>query len=213
MTIHAYDESYIATAQNILGHAVDFAVMTLNISPDLFGNAFAISTISKQFAAGNPKYIAGMNGCELARAVLNETHIPFDDAEDSMFLDKSAEYWAGWSLAFYQWYSSLTFIDILTALPLSKIIRMYPVYHEMDIMHFVEKAESLIKEAYPLTRLKMRRINCNLSQSELASLSGVAIRQIQLFEQRQRNINNASAITLLRLSRSLNCRIEDLMEY
>ncbi|MBP3810772.1 MAG: helix-turn-helix transcriptional regulator, partial [Clostridiales bacterium] len=65
---------------------------------------------------------------------------------------------------------------------------------------------------YPSTRLRAKRINNGMSQSELARDSGVALRQIQLFEQRQRNINNASAITLLKLSRSLHCRIEDLIE-
>ena len=38
MAIRAYDESYIHNAQNILGHAVDFAVMSLNIDPDELGN-------------------------------------------------------------------------------------------------------------------------------------------------------------------------------
>ena len=133
MAIRAYDESYTAGAQNVLGHAVDFAVMTLNLDPDEFGNAFIVSEVSRQFADGNPRYVAGMNGCELARQVLSETHMPFTDAEDAMFLDKSPEYWAGWALAYYQWYSCRPFIDILTAVPFSRIIETYPVFHEMDI--------------------------------------------------------------------------------
>ena len=213
MTICAYDKSYLASAQNILGHATDFALLTLNIDPVLFGNAFAVSNVSKQFASGNPRYVAGINGCELARLVLSETHTPFTDADDAMYLDKSKEYWAGWALAYYQWASSRSFMDILTACPLSALIAMYPVYHEMDISHFAERIDALIAEAYPSTRLKAKRINCGLSQSELSSESGVALRQIQLFEQRQRNINNASAIILLRLSKPLHCRIEDLLEY
>lgn len=212
MEIRAYDEMYIDSAQYILGHAVDFAVMSLDISPDMFGNAFAISTVSTQFANGNPKYIAGMNGCELARGVLTETHTSFTDTEDAMYLDKSPEYWAGWALAFYQWYTNRPFIEILSAVPLSQIISMYPVYHEMDILQFVEHMDKLLNEANPFTRLKTRRLNNEMSQSELASESGVALRQIQLFEQRQRNINNAAAITLLQLSKALHCRIEDLME-
>ena len=213
MEIRAYDETYISTAQNILGHAVDFAVMTLNLDADVFGNAFAVSSISKQFALGNPHYVAGKSGCELTREVLSETHTPFTDSEDNMYLDKSPAYWAGWALAFYQWYSGRSFMDILEAVPLSHIIHMYGVYHEMDITHFTEQMDALLQEAYTSTRLKTRRTNSGLSQSELADASGVALRQIQLFEQRQRNINNAAAITLLRLSKCLHCRIEDLMEY
>ena len=104
-------------------------------------------------------------------------------------------------------------MDILTTVPLSHIIQMYSVFHEMDISHFVEQMDLLIRETKPSTRLKARRVNSGLSQSELSEESGVPIRQIQLFEQRQRNINNAAAITLLQLSKALHCRIEDLLEY
>ena len=57
-----------------------------------------------------------MNGCELARLVLEETHTAFTDADDAMYLDKSPEYWAGWALAFYQWYSSLSFMVLIDEL-------------------------------------------------------------------------------------------------
>ena len=213
MAIHAYNETYLYNAQNILGHAVDFAVMSLNLDPDTFGNAFAVSSVSKQFADGNPRYIAGMNGCELAREILTETHMPFTDTEDAMYLDKSPEYWSGWALAFYQWYSLRSFMEILSVVPLSSIIKMYPVYHEMDITQFADHMDELLRDAYSDTKLRTRRKNHGMTQSELASDSGVALRQIQLFEQRQRNINNAAAITLLQLSKALHCRIEDLMEY
>ena len=213
MEIRAYDESYVDSAQNILGHAVDFAVMTLNIEADSFGKALSVSTASKQFEIGNPKYVAGMTGCEFTREVLIETCTKHDDAEDVMYLDRSPEYWSGWALAFYQWYSKRSFMDILTIVPLSEIIKMYNIYHEQDIINFVEHMDKIIREKSEYTRLRIRRMNCGMSQSELANDSGVALRQIQLFEQKQRNINNASSVTLLRLSKSLNCRIEDLMEY
>ncbi|MBR1798161.1 MAG: helix-turn-helix transcriptional regulator [Clostridiales bacterium] len=212
MVIYAYSEAYLDSAKNILGHAVDFAVMSLNIEPDTFGDSLMVSNAAAQFGRGNPSYVAGTNGCELARQILNEAHIDYADIEDAMYLDKSPEYWAGWALAHYQWYSSRSFMEILTEVPLSEMIKMYPVYHEMDIEHFLEHMNVLIKDANPTTKLRAKRLNCNMSQSELAKDSGVALRQIQLFEQRQRDINNASAITLLRLSRSLNCRMEDLIE-
>ena len=212
MEIRAYDKSYVPYAQSILGHAVDFAVMSLRIDPDVFGSAFSVSSVSEQFGNGNPRYVAGINGCELARQVLNEIHVAYTDTEDVMYLDKSPEYWTGWALAYYQWFSSLSFMSILSATPLSRIIEMYPTYHEMDIHQFTDHMDELLKQAYPSTKLKVIRQTCGLSQSELAADSNVALRQIQLFEQRQRDINNAAAITLLKLSKSLHCRMEDLME-
>lgn len=212
MGIRAYDESYLDLAQDVLGHAVDFAVMTLGLEPDEFGKAFSVSDVSRQFASGNPRYVAGMNGCEVARQVLLETRMAFDDADDAMFLDKSPEYWAGWALAYYQWHSSCEFMDILAPAPLSRIIEMYPTYHEMDVCQFSDRMDEIMRAAYPTTRLKVRRTNMGLTQRELALESGVALRQIQLFEQRQRDINSAAAITLLKLGKVLHCRMEDLIE-
>ena len=212
MAIRAYDELYLPGAQNILGHAVDFAIMTLAIEPNAFGNALAVSESAKQFSEGNPRYVAGMNGCELARAILDDVGAEYPEAEDEMYLDKSPEYWAGWALAYYQWSTALSFMEILRAVSLEDIIGMYPLYHEMDLSHFADQMNRLLKKAYPQTRLRERRSNCGLSQSELADEADVPLRQIQLFEQGQRDINKTSAITLLKLSKALHCRMEDLLE-
>ena len=212
MEIRAYDELYLSSAQNILGHAVDFAVMTLEIEPNVFGNALAVSASGKQFAQGNPRYVAGMNGCELAREVLDDVKISYPDVADAMYLDKSPEYWAGWALAYYQWQTDISFMEIMKAISLDYIIGMYLVYHEMDIEKFVEQMNQLMKAAYPHTRLRRHRDNCRMSQAELAEESGVPLRQIQLFEQGQRDINKTAAVTLYKLSKALCCRMEDLLE-
>ena len=212
MEIRAYDEIYISDAQNTLGHAVDFAIMTLSIDTKSFGDAFAVSDTSKQFAKGNPRYIAGMNGCEIARKVLYETNIAFEDKEDAMYLEKSPEYWAGWALAFYQWYRNFSFLSILDSVSLEQITHMYTPYHEMDIMHFVDSMDKKMKFINPFTKLHAKRIAYGYSQAELASAAGVPLRQIQLFEQRQRDINKTSATTLFQLSQSLHCSMEDLLE-
>lgn len=212
MAIRAYDELYLPGAQNILGHAVDFAIMTLAVEPNNFGNALAVSESAKQFSEGNPRYVAGMNGCEFARAILDDTGITYPESADEMYLDKSPEYWAGWALAFYQWSTALPFMEILRAVSLEKIIGMYPLYHEMDLSHFADQMNHILKDAYLQTRLRERRSNCGLSQSELAEEADVPLRQIQMFEQGQRDINKTSAITLLKLSKALHCKMEDLLE-
>jgi len=51
-----------------------------------------------------------------------------------------------------------------------------------------------------------------MSQTQLAKYSHVSLRSIQLYEQRQLNINTAPANKLLRLARVLGCLIEDLLE-
>ena len=64
------------------------------------------------------------------------------------------------------------------------------------------------------TEKNLRRIRraAGYSQSELSRLSGVNIRNIQLYEQGVQDINRASAVTLAALARPLACSIENLME-
>ena len=46
----------------------------------------------------------------------------------------------------------------------------------------------------------------------MAKKSGVGLRSIQLYEQRQKDINKASAESLYKISKVLGCAMEDLLE-
>ena len=100
----------------------------------------------------------------------------------------------------------------MKCVPLSDILALYSPYHEMDIRHFADKMTELCRAAEPRTKLKLMRQRAELSQSQLASISGVPLRTIQQYEQRQKNINKAQAEYLLMLSRALCCDIEDILE-
>ena len=89
---------------------------------------------------------------------------------------------------------------------------MYPVYHEMDITNFIEEIDKRLEEIVLDTKLKKMRERRNVSQTELANISGVSLRSIQLYEQRVNDIDKAQAHTLYKLSVSLGCNIEDLLE-
>lgn len=62
-----------------------------------------------------------------------------------------------------------------------------------------------------MTKLKQYRERAGLSQSGLARLSGVNVRMIQKYEQADRDIKKASAETVYRLARALNCTMEELL--
>ena len=51
-----------------------------------------------------------------------------------------------------------------------------------------------------------------MSGIELANRSGVSLRSIQMYEQRNKDINKAQSGFLASISRTLGCRIEDLLE-
>ena len=105
----SYDESYLPLSQRILGDMYDYAVNTLSFGIKQYHRLFIVSGIARQFEIGNPTYVAGMNGCEVAREVISSCTDRTPENEDLMYLDKSPEYWVGWALAYYQWKSAFSF--------------------------------------------------------------------------------------------------------
>lgn len=45
--------------------------------------------------------------------------------------ERSPEYWSGWILVYYQWFSKRGFKEIYEHLSMGEVCEMYPVYHEM----------------------------------------------------------------------------------
>lgn len=210
MTIRAFNELYLSDAQTNLANAFDYAINVCKQPADIFGEIFARSDYAKKFECGDPAIVSGKSGVELVKVVLAKTVDSFPQPQFSQ--DRSPEYWAGWALAYYQWYSAKRFKDIFARIPLSQIILMYKVFHEMDITAFVESMEKRYDEVEVETKLRSLREVRGLSQRELSNISGVKLRSIQLFEQKVNDIDKAQAHTLYKLARVLGCTIEDLLE-
>lgn len=175
---------------------------------------FLNSDYSKRFCQGDCAVVAGLSGVELAQRVIWEKTFDKELPQPVFSLDRSPEYWLGFFMAFYQWYSDLTFAQITENITITEILHMYQKYHEMDVMHFVIDMEQMrVENASRRTaRLQEYRKLLGLSQRELAARSEVPLRTIQQYEQRQKNINHARTDYVLRLSNVLCCRPEDLLE-
>lgn len=208
----AYSESYLNDAKDRLSQFFDYLINDCGMKADWVASIFLSSGYAEQFERGNPAILAGMSGVELARAVVEATYKKKTLPKRSFSEGLSPEYWAGWALAEYQWYSGKRFKDIFEHIKLSEIIRMYSVYHEMDISEFIETMEEKCSAELPECRLKKLRESRGLSQQELAKLSGVNLRSIQMYEQRVNDIDKAQARAVFKLSRAIGCTIEDLLE-
>lgn len=210
--IHAYDKVYLDKARTALGRMLDFAVYDLKYDIEDFFDLFITSGIAARFEKGDFGVIVGMSGVELAYQVLELTKGEVNRIKPQYSADRSEEYWAGWALAYYQWDTALSFEEIVRAVPMERIVQMYSPYHEMDIRQFCDKMNERYRAAQPETNLKALRQRSGLSQRELAEQSGVPLRTIQQYEQRQKSINKAQAEYLLMLARTLCCDMEDLLE-
>ena len=122
--IHAYNKEYLSDAMENLGEAFDYAVHAQKMSLNQFSSLFVNATASKSFENGNPKYVSGMSGTELALTVLNQNGLEAKLVQSLTDYEKSSEYWSGWILAYYQWYSGRSFESILKYLPAEEINRI-----------------------------------------------------------------------------------------
>lgn len=210
--ICAYDKLYLEKARVTLACMLDYAVNALKIDLNDFYQMFLSSEIAKRFEKGDCAIIAGKSGVELTYEILDSSGFKYEFVPMVSTMGRTEEYWTGWVLAYYQWNTAMSFRDIENYAPIHYVRAMYSPYHEMDIKQFVDKMNEMYMNSKPETNLKKRRRAAGLSQKELAELTGIPLRTIQQYEQRQKNINKASVEYIVKLSQTLSCEVEGLIE-
>lgn len=204
--IHAYNEMYLPTVMKNIGELFDLAVNERAIAAGSFGEAFAESVVARQIENAVPDMLAGKSSAEMLSLILDS-----DAYYTCVPIDRTPEYWSGWVLAKAQWELNKPFKELLGVMPLPSLIAMYYPYHEAD----EEKITDIIKSRFPKKEptLKSLRKEANLTQEQLAVLSGVNIRSIRSYEQGKNELSKARGETLERLANALGCRIEALLDY
>ena len=96
---HAYKESYLNKAQKTLAAMMVYAVSDLKYEPDEFFRLFLQSGLVDEFGRGNPKYIAGKSGVELAREVILTTTGQSVDVIPAPHFERSPCLLGAWALA------------------------------------------------------------------------------------------------------------------
>jgi len=211
--MRAYKETYLYNAANKFGAMMDYAVNDCYLDGDLYLHMFISSGLARQFERGSPRVIAGMSGVEIAIDTILGVTGQTPNARPAYTDYRTEEYWGGWALAHYQWYSSRSFSAILRFMPFTDLLDMYITLHEADITKLYSVADEISTRALPQTSLRRYRETAGLSQSELADEADVSLRSIQMYEQRNKDINKAHAITVLKIARALGCEAEDLIEF
>ena len=192
-----------------LGTMFDFAVNSCELNGDEYWDMFICSRIAQQFEDNNPKFVAGKSGEEIVYDVLSVVGKSVDYAKSFPRLGRTPEYWAGWALAQYQNETNLSYKSIHQFVSFDELINMYKTLHEAPIEKFIEILNN--KKNNNQTNLKLQRERMGLSQSQLANMSGINIKTIQAYEQRQKDIKSAKFETLQKLSSVLGCEIIDLL--
>lgn len=210
--IRAYQEIYLSKAQSVLGDAFDYAINICSLSGSDFVKLFVASSVSKRMENGESAYLAAKSGIEIVIDIIDETMGKELSIEPHERFGRSREYWIGWAVAYYQWYSNRKYSDIFKVVSFADLQKMYCTLHEADISKFVDIVDARMKDFFPETNLKRIRTTYGCTQAELARRSDVSLRSIQMYEQRNKDINKASVDTVYRLAKILGCTMEDLIE-
>lgn len=202
--MNAYDKIYLEDAAHNLGVMVDCAVNTIGCPAEQFWSRFLASSIAYRFSRGAIDIIAGHSGVELALMVMNETGKKIK-ACDAAISISSKEYWAGITLAQYQWKTGLSFKELSKrGLGLTRTILMFNPMHEADQTTFEQTADSIIGMGLSDNSwLKKARKANGLTQEQLSIKSGVSIRLIRAYEQGAIKIDNAEYSTITKLKIAL----------
>ena len=211
--IHAYDDQYLDDAMICLGEAMDYVANICQIEMDRFLELFIGTGYAEQFGAGVPKYVSGLSGTELAMDILTKSGIYNTFPQSKIEYSYSPQYWSGWILAYYQWYTGRSFKEIQKYITMQEIEKLYPTLHEASEKKFVDTVNRIIRKKNPPTRLQVQRKISGYSQRELAEKVGVNLRTLQQYEIRAKDINRAAGSTLFSLAKVLGCRVENLLEY
>lgn len=211
MAIRSYDIIYLDDVATNIGTMFEYAIEN-GLDASKYWNMFVSSNVAKEIELGNPTYLSGYSAIDLFERSLSENLFEDILLETRTFFTRSKYYWAGFVLAQYQNYKCISFYNINKLLPIEKVLALYDTLHEADITKFFIVADEYINNCNNETNLKKIRISAGFSQKQLSINADVSIRNIQMYEQRQNNINKAQADILFRLSKALGCRIEDLLE-
>ena len=209
---HAYHEMYLNSAMNCLASMFDFAINDFGIPGSDFAEMFAASETARRMEAGEAKYLIGMSGEEVALRVIEETTGITPEADITLRYNRTPDHWCGYVICYYQWLRAISYKELFGILSYEEIGALYQTLHEADISKFAEVMDEKRASANRETNLKRIRVRFGCSQSRLAKLSGVSLRSIQMYEQRNKDINKSQLGTVIRLSKVLGCHAEDLYE-
>ena len=140
----AYKKTYLNGAMHNLAVMMDCGVRKYGYPIQDFYEKFLSSEVAKQFANGNPRYLVGLSGAELADLVVQSSGCPISEKNDGTYT-VGPEYWAGWVLAYYQWLTRRSFAFIQRkGMDIKEVIRLYYPLHEADLSKFADTANSIM---------------------------------------------------------------------
>jgi len=198
--ISRFNEVYLDRIQELSASIFEICLYDLNMDEKNFINVILSSEIINDLSNADSRVI-GKSSFEIVHELINKK------IDKDYYLLKE-EYWIGEKIAYLSWLYNKSYKEIISKVGLDEFRKLYITYHEMDNQHLIDYLDNRLRVKSKLKEMRKKR---NLSQSQLAYLSNVNIRNIKTYEQSENDINKAQVNILLSLARVLNCSIEDIL--
>ena len=206
---HAYQEMYLNNAQALLGDAFDYAINACGIAGDSFMELFSVSSVSNRIENGEAAYIMGKSGIEAAVDVLVETTGKASTAKPKVNFNRSRDIGSAGPSPTTSGSPAGSSAIFLRSSRLKICSGCMRLSTKRTSAKFADIADAKVCEYFADTNLKRIRTLYGCTQAELARRSNVSLRSIQMYEQRNKDINKASAklFSALRKSSAARWRI------
>lgn len=122
-----YDVSYVDEVMTNFGYMCHSSVVLFKTPLEEFFPKFLDSPFCKGVEDGNPHFLVGYSGVEMAKEILGKHR-----KAGYYYTMGDIWTWIGRSIALVQWYTCREFKLILEMQPLSVWYQMYNAYHTMD---------------------------------------------------------------------------------
>ena len=99
--MRAYFEPYLKDVMRNLGVMSHFCINEYGLSPEKFSALFANSHVAEQISKGNPRFLTGVSGKEMADMLMASSVDIKSKINSSSTYQVTPEYWAGWVMAYY----------------------------------------------------------------------------------------------------------------
>lgn len=159
-----YSESQLNRFMDKMGDAFDYAINDCKIDGTEFVKMFVASTACKKIENGEASYISGKSGLEIAIECVYEIIGKALSVEPSEKFNRGAQYWCGWAVCYYQWWSSRKYADIFKAVSYEDMLGLYPTLREASVEKIASAIDEKVRAAYPETNLKRIRTSYGCSQ-------------------------------------------------
>ena len=126
---------------------------------------------------------------------------------DFVFNPYDAFGWCGYVYIHLFIKMSITFEALFTIVPIEEMLKLYHLYHEMDISQIDEYVSHLVE--YSLLDILMKKEK--KSSKDLSNKTGLSISTINALRYGKRNIAKLEADKLLRISLALSVKMETLL--